>query len=136
MAERIPFLASLAVYALDNLSLKDDLTEKDEFILFFKIVLGTIASAARILIHMAPQTAALSFLLYLSFFYELQASVFLIALPISDFYTGYKLKPYVFECLEISTLIQYEGNFLPDLVSRSFKFVFAKSTHPILNTHT
>ena len=35
--------------------------EKDEFILFFKIVLGKIASAARNLINSSPQTKATTF---------------------------------------------------------------------------
>ena len=40
---------------------QDDLKEKDKFILFFKIVLGKIASAARNLIHSSPQTEATTF---------------------------------------------------------------------------
>ena len=39
----------------------DDLKEKDEFILFFKIVLGKIARAVRNLINSVPQTAATAF---------------------------------------------------------------------------
>ena len=40
---------------------EDDLKEKDEFILFFKSVLGKISSAARILINSSLQTEATTF---------------------------------------------------------------------------
>ena len=54
---------------------QDDLNEKDEFILFFKIVLYRQSSygAARNYINSAPQTAAMTiavFLLSLSFFFN------------------------------------------------------------------
>ena len=40
---------------------QEDLKEKDEFILFFKIALGKIASAARNLINSSPQTEVTTF---------------------------------------------------------------------------
>ena len=40
---------------------QDDLKERDEFILFFKIVLGKTATAARNLINYSPQTEATTF---------------------------------------------------------------------------
>ena len=40
---------------------QDDLKEKDEFILFFKIVPGKKAGAARKFINSAPQKAATTF---------------------------------------------------------------------------
>ena len=40
---------------------QDDSKEKNEFILYFKIVLGKTASAARNGINSAPQTAATTF---------------------------------------------------------------------------
>ena len=58
----IPCLASC--FALGDLNdmydelRQDDLKEKDEFILFFKIVLGKIARVARNLINSFPQTEA------------------------------------------------------------------------------
>ena len=60
--------------------LEDDLKEKDEFTLFFKIVLGKIASAAMNLINSSPpppkqKRRPLPFLLSLSFFYEYEYSV-------------------------------------------------------------
>ena len=63
--EFIKFLAALAVLHwtiwLQDYLHQDDLKEKDKFILFFKIILGKIASAARNLIHSSPLTEATTF---------------------------------------------------------------------------
>ena len=48
----------------------DDLKENDEFILFFKIVLGKIASTARNILPPKQKRRPLPFLLSVSFFYE------------------------------------------------------------------
>ena len=63
---------------------QDDLKERDEFILFFKIVLGKIACAARNCINSAPQTAATTF----SF-----SSVYILLLWLVIFTTAYTLAP-------------------------------------------
>ena len=77
--EFIQFLALLAFALTGRFELQDELhqenlKEMDEFILFFKIILGKIASTPRNLINkfLPPKQKRrpLPFLLSLSFFYE------------------------------------------------------------------